>query len=350
VRQFQQQVGEANQLELKKQSFGPFWNPPFYAWIFVPLAGLPFRTALAVWWGVNLLCLSGAMILLCRMLSETGDWRIIGLVPAILLNSLPFHQALNHGQNTFTSLLILSATVWFWRRKNALWAGIICGLLFYKPQLGAIVAIVLVLSLGWRGLVGVAVMAVVMLAITMLTMPGIVQVYLAKMPGNLAWMQETNSYLWERHVTLKAMWRLMIQGHGTGETLLVMKILWIASVAMVGAALAWTAWKHRTGQTPVVRVIAAAIVSMPLLMPFYFDYDLLLLAVPAVLFSSGIVQQRELSTEDRWLIRAWIALFVVMFFNASASGIIRLHLAVISLSVVALLHIRRAWKVHQVPG
>jgi hypothetical protein len=170
------------------------------------------------------------------------------------------------------------------------------------------------------------------------------------MPGNLAWMQETNSYLWERHVTLKAMWRLMIQGHGTGETLLIVKILWIASVAMVGAALAWTAWRHRTGETPVVRVIAAAIVSMPLLMPFYFDYDLLLLAVPAVLFASEIVQQRELNAEDRWLIRAWVALFLVMFFNASVSGIIRLHLAVISLSVVALLHIRRAWKVHQVPG
>src|SRR4051812_38069232 len=30
VRKFQQEVGEANHLELKKQSFGPFWNPPFY--------------------------------------------------------------------------------------------------------------------------------------------------------------------------------------------------------------------------------------------------------------------------------------------------------------------------------
>src|SRR6185436_1973775 len=156
VRRFQKEVGEANHLELKKESFGPFWNPPFYAWIFVPLAGLPFRTALAVWWGINLVCLAGAVILLCRMLSEGGDWRIIGLVPAILLNSLPFHQALNHGQNTFGSLLILSATVWFWRKGSALWAGMICGLLFYKPQLGAIVAVVLVLSLGWRALAGPA--------------------------------------------------------------------------------------------------------------------------------------------------------------------------------------------------
>src|SRR3954471_24346389 len=175
VRQFQQQVGEANHLELKKQSFGPFWNPPFYAWIFVPLAGLPFRTALAIWWGVNLFCLAGAMILLCRMLSESGDWRIIGLVPAILLNSLPFHQALNHGQNTFMSLLLLAATASLWMKGKAFWAGLCCGLLFYKPQLGAAVAIVLILNLGWRALVGVGITSIVLLGVTVISMPGIVE-------------------------------------------------------------------------------------------------------------------------------------------------------------------------------
>ena len=65
-------------------------------------------------------------------------------------------------------------------------------------------------------------------------------------------------------------------------------------------------------------------------------------------FGCGVKHARELSREDRWLVRAWVVLFVVMFFNASVSGIIRLHLAVICLSVVALLHIRRAGKVTQV--
>jgi hypothetical protein len=362
VRRYQREVGEANHLELKKQSFGPFWNPPFYAWMFVPLAGLPFRTALVIWWGFNLFCLAGGMILLGRMLSESGDWRIVGLVPAILLNSLPFHQALNHGQNTFGSLFILAVTVTFWMRGAALWAGISCGLLFYKPQLGAIVAIVLIMHRGWRAVVGLAVTGIVLLGITLLTMPGISQVYLAKMPGNLAWMQETNSYLWERHVTLKAMWRLMVQGHGMGETLLVVKILWIASVGVIGGSLVWVVWKQKktlTLPSPGVpgegregkaasRLIAATIVAMPLLMPFYFDYDLLLLSVAAVLFASELLAQREMTVEDRWLVRAWVALFVVMFFNASVSGVIRVHLAVIALSVVALLHIRRAWRIERV--
>jgi hypothetical protein len=301
--------------------------------------------------------------LMCRMLGETSDWRIIGLVPAILLNSLPFYQALTHGQSTFTSLFILTLTVWFWRKAaaeqggwSALWAGMICGLVFYKPQLGAAVAIVLVLHLGWRALLGVAITSIALLAVTLLSLPGIIEVYLAKMPGNLAWMQELNSYLWERHVTFKAFWRLLFQGHAMGETWLVVKILWMLSVVGLGSALATAVWKqirsgkHTTGGTPVPqRLIAATIVTMPLLMPFYFDYDLLLLSIAAVLFAGEIVaQQREMSEEDRWLVRAWVVLFVVMFFNASVSGIIRVHLAVIPLTVVALLHIRRACRINQV--
>ena len=363
VRRFQQELGESNHLELKKQSFGPFWNPPFYAWLFVPLAGLPFRTALVIWWGFNLLCLAGAMILLCRMLTESTDWRIIGLVPAILLNSLPFHQALNHGQNTFTSLFILTLTVWFWRKAaetrggwNSLLAGMICGFLFYKPQLGAAVAIVLVLHLGWRAAAGVAITSILLLAVTVISMPGLIEVYLAKMPGNLVWMQETNSYLWERHVTLKAFWRLLFQGHQLGATSVVVKVLWTLSVVGLGAALAsamyqnikWSRHHRQASPFAAGRLISATIVAMPLLMPFYFDYDLLLLSIAVVLFAAEIVaQRREMQDEDRWLVRGWIVLFVVMFFNASVSGMIRVHLAVIPLTVVALMHIRRAGRIDQ---
>jgi hypothetical protein len=227
----------------------------------------------------------------------------------------------------------------------------ICGLLFYKPQLGAAVAIVLVLHLGWRALAGVAITSIVLLGVTVITMPGIIPIYLAKMPGNLAWMQETNSYLWERHVTLKAFWRLLLQGHATGEATVLVKILWIASVGMIGGGLAWAVWRQISSKAAAggTAVLQATIVAMPLLMPFYFDYDLLLLSVAAVLFAAEIVaQQREMQNEDRWLVRAWVVLFVAMFFNASVSGMIRVHLAVIALSVVAVMHIRRAWRVDRV--
>ena len=52
------------------------------------------------------------------------------------------------------------------------------------------------------------------------------------------------------------------------------------------------------------------IVAMPLLMPFYFDYDLLLLAVPAVLLAGEILAMPPGATIDRihrMLIGGWCA-------------------------------------------
>jgi hypothetical protein len=39
VQAFERGVMQKENLEVGK-SFGPFWNPPFYAWVFAPLAGL----------------------------------------------------------------------------------------------------------------------------------------------------------------------------------------------------------------------------------------------------------------------------------------------------------------------
>ena len=50
--------------------------------------------------------------------------------------------------------------------------GMIAGLLFYKPQLGTVVAAVLVLTLGWRALLGVVITGAVLTLITIVTMPG----------------------------------------------------------------------------------------------------------------------------------------------------------------------------------
>ena len=36
-------------------AIGPWWNPPFYAWVFVPLAKLPYSKALPVWLWFNVL-------------------------------------------------------------------------------------------------------------------------------------------------------------------------------------------------------------------------------------------------------------------------------------------------------
>ena len=71
IKDYEQETGRRAGLSLG-DSYGPYWNPPFYAWVFAPLSALPYGQALFVWTLVNLACAGAACILLCRMLAPPG--------------------------------------------------------------------------------------------------------------------------------------------------------------------------------------------------------------------------------------------------------------------------------------
>lgn len=356
-------------LQIEKQG-GPWLNPPFFAWVFDPLSLLPYRAAAAVFLSMNLLLLSASAWMLCRQLPITG--RRAGLVPLLICTSMPFWQALCHQQNTFISLFLLSLTVTFWvgggfrtrgsrgsclaaTRSGArstetgaeqvptptveampFAAGATLGLLFFKPQLALVVAIVLVATQGWRALAGILTTTCILLAVTLFTLPGTLGDYLVKLPPILHTLQFDPAYNWGRQDTLQSFWRLLCEGHVGGPTQLAPKILTWIGIATVATLLGikvrdFLRARHNPGHDAHLRrLIAATILSMPLLMPYYMDYDLLLLAVPAVLFARDWLDRREPTAAclDRWQFALWICLFFETQFNPGLAGQTRLNLGV----------------------
>ena len=354
VRHFEHATARANNLSIS-DGFGPFWNPPFYAWVFAPLSALPYPQALAAWITINVLALGGALVMLVRMLPGQRDWRAWLLVPVLVCTSMPFVQALSHAQNTFTSLLLLCGVVTAWRARRDVFAGLVCGLMFYKPQLAAVIAVMLVLDRGPRVCLGLSFTIGSLLIATALTMPDALGDYLHRLPENVRFMQVENEYLWERHATLKAMFRLLIQGRAAGESSLLVTALTTITCALVWAGLLVSVWRTRrapvddpfTGETRALRrdrLIAATIACMPLVMPFYFDYDLLLLAVPAVLFAGEMMMRAPgltMQGHDKLLLGTWTALYAWTMINpglARASGV---NVSVLLLAAVAALLVRR---------
>jgi hypothetical protein len=322
---FQRDLAKREGLELPDDVLGPFWNPPFFAWVFAPISALPYHTAWLVWFGINLACLAGAIVLMARMVG--GDWRIWGLVPLLIITSPPFIQAVGHGQNTCLSLLLLSGTIALWRSQRGILAGMICGLLFYKPQLGAILAVAMIIQMGFKPLVGLALTGIALLLTTILTLPGTLADYLQRLPDNIAYMQVEHRYLWDRHVTFKALWRLLLQGYEIGDLSPLTRTLYIASVALLASFLLVTIWKLRRDVQSRDRLIAATIVAMPLLMPFYFDYDLLLLSAAAVLTAREAV--------DLKLVWLWVGLFACCAVNSSIAGRTHVNLTVALLTMLS---------------
>lgn len=368
---FQHAIGREFDLELSASSFGPYWNPPFYAWLFAPLAAMPYPYALATWTAFNLLCAVAAIGILARMVARAAHpwpmyetlsigsfvqpWRYWLLVPLLIGVSMPFIQAISHGQNTFVSMLLLTGTVALWRQQRVFAAGLLCGLLFYKPQLGAMVAAALTLTSGWRALAGIGVTGLALLAIQELSMPGSTRMYLHQLPINLAVMQVDAPYLWERHVTLKAFWRLLLQGREAGEMSTAALAAWVGSSVLVAFGLlaaVRNTWKTRhddafIGHTKAIqrdRLIAATIAAMPLLMPFYFDYDLLLLAVPMTLVAVERLRSTDQAVHrhDKLLVLLAGGLYFWLMVNPGVAKDSGVNLTVLLLASIAGLLIARA--------
>jgi hypothetical protein len=366
VAEFQKSVAQQSGLDIEidfeKQKFGPWWNPPFYAWVFAPLSLLSFNQAVAVWTLFNIVALGGAIFMLMKMLAPPGseldahgrpiDWKTVGLVPFLLILSMPFVQAISHGQNTFISLCILCGVVTCWRYKRAVLAGGVCALLGYKPQLAAVVACVLVCSLGFRALVGLCFVGSALVLINQLTLPGTLVDYLKLLPVNVHYIQVEHDYLWERHATLKGFWRLLFQGRDAGTMGWIPWAFYLVSILGLGGLMIRAVrshWQRRDVDDPWSlvteqiwrdRLISTTICTAPLLMPFYFDYDLLLLAIPATLLAAEVLC-RPIS-ENKWLIRLWIGLYVWLLINPGIARTTHINVSVILLTMISVMMILRA--------
>ncbi|MGA2231954.1 MAG: glycosyltransferase family 87 protein [Tepidisphaeraceae bacterium] len=310
--------------------FGPWWNPPFAAWLFAPFSALPFPKALLLWEGMGLAMLIASIVLLARMIPNAGDWRNWSLLVLVIFASNPVLAVFAHAQNTFLTLLLLTLTVTFWRNRRAFVSGLIAGLLLYKPQHAAILGIALCFSLGWPAAAGFTVTALALAGITIFTMPGAMTDYVQKLPRLLTVMQELSPYAWDRHVTLKAFWRLLLQGTAPGTTSPITALLWWTSELAVAGALARIALQARHDRAQIDRFIAATIIASPLLVPFCFDYDLMILAIPAVLFAAESMRGRE----DRPLLWGWIVLYATLHISTLIARPTHLILATPMLGVM----------------
>ena len=127
-----------------------FYYPPVFLPLCMLLARLPYFAAFATF---QIVTLVPFLLVMRRILREQG-WDI--LVPLLAFPAIFWTMGL--GQNAFlTAALFGGATLLVDRRPLA--AGMLFGLLFYKPHLGLLVPIALAASRNWRAFAGAAISA-----------------------------------------------------------------------------------------------------------------------------------------------------------------------------------------------
>jgi hypothetical protein len=257
----------------------PFYGwhyPPFFLLVAAGLALMPFMLALAIWQGATLaLYLAGIRAVLCVAPSSGGDgrpsddrlWVLLALAfPAVLVN-------LGHGHNGFLTAALLSGALVVLDRLPVT-AGVLFGLMAYKPQFGLLIPLVLAASGRWRTIAAAAAtVAALALVTTLVFGPDIWRAFLASThftrvvvleAGDTGWHKMQSVFAWVR------MWG--------GSVPLAYAVHATVSIALA-AALVWL-WRSRAA---FALKAAALSIATILATPYSLDYDMMVLA-PAIAF------------------------------------------------------------------
>lgn len=282
------------------------WHyPPFFLGLAALLALMPYGLALALWQGVTLaLYLWAIRAILLIPPPPTGegdqrswpgggasnagdvtppgalrtppspsrggikqDWLLLTLAfPAVFIN-------LGHGHNGFlTAALFAGGLVALDRRPVA--AGMLFGLLAYKPQLGLLIPLALAAGGYWRTFISAAAtVAALAAAVSAAFGPEVWQAFLASTHFTRTVILEQGDTGWHKIQSMFSLVRMW----GGGVPLAY--ALQIAVTLFVAAALAWL-WRRRVR---FALKAAALVIGTILATPYSLDYDLVLLA-PAIAF------------------------------------------------------------------
>jgi alpha-1,2-mannosyltransferase len=269
---------DPNQQYAREQTiFGvatPFYGwhyPPYFLFIAGASAKMPYGLSLVVWqastFALYLFAIWAIVSAPSRRMVGRDDWLLLAIAfPAVLIN-------IGHGQNGFlTAALLGGALVCLDRRP--LIAGILFGLLVYKPQFGLMIPIALLSGAHWRSFVVAAVtVAVLTLVTTFAFGPHVWRAFLLSTQFSRTVVLEQGNTGWEKIQSLFSWARMW------GAPIPLAYALQGALTLAVGVALVWL-WRSAT---PAALKAAALCLASILATPYTLDYDMMVVA-PAIAF------------------------------------------------------------------
>ncbi len=302
------------------------WHyPPFFLWLAALLATMPYWLALALWQGVTLALYLWAMR---GVLGTAKDdafakdslWILLALAyPAVFIN-------LGHGHNGFLTAALMASALTQLDRRPVI-AGILIGLIAYKPQFGLLIPLVLAVSGRWRVFFAAsATVGALVLAVTLAFGADVWTAFFASTAFSRSVVLEQGGTGWHKIQSVFSWVRMW--GGGIPIAYVVQGTVTLAVAAALG-------WMWRTRATFPLQA-AALLIGMVLATPYVLDYDLMLLA-PAIAFFAVDGVRRGFGPYEKTLLAAlWLLPLVAR--SVAQATLIPLAVPLMLLAFIALLH------------
>jgi Glycosyltransferase family 87 len=261
---------------LAGESYLPIYAPQV-SLLYSPFAMLPYLWAAALW-----MLFSAAMYAACCY----AVWRTApnlqgeGSTIAILALALPaFFNLIAFGQNSAIALCAFVLAYLALRSRKPFFAGMALGVLLYKPQLGIAAAVLFVLTLDWRLILGGLVTAASQLGIAWAYYGKICLLDYFHALRNLG----QNAKLLEPKLfqmySLRSFWQMLLPWPSVAFALYLVS-------AVIVLALLYRAWRS---PGPLSLRYAAFLVATVLVDPHLTSYDLVVLAPAFLLIGDWIL-------------------------------------------------------------
>jgi hypothetical protein len=237
-----------------------FSYPPVALLLLAPLALIPYATALFAWLVVSAIAYWRAL----KPVARRSALLLALATPALFINAVG-------GQNGAWSAALLGGGLCLLDRRPWM-AGILFGLLIYKPQLGLLLPLALISGRRWKPLAAAVVTASGLIALSIVVFGA--QAW-AEYAHNLSIMRrielEDGSGVWRRMVSVFVMARRL------GVPAAAAYAVQSASALFAAGMVAWL-WLR---DAPAPRRYAGLILGACLATPYLQDYDLVMLTFAA---------------------------------------------------------------------
>ncbi len=284
------------------------WHyPPFFFAIAALVAVLPYAWGLAVWLAASL----AAYLAVMRAILPRPETLLIAIAfPAIFVN-------IGHGQNGFFTAALLGGALHLIDRRPWI-AGLLIGLLAYKPQFGVLIPIALVAGGRWRCICAAAATIAVLVAVSMATLgSGVWHAFADSTNFTQTVVLEQGGTGWEKIQSLFSAARMW----GAG-----VHVAYAIQIALALTLAATIAWLWQSDAAFELRASALATASL-LATPYVLDYDLVALSVAIAFFARHGLKHGFHDYEISVLAAAWI----VPLLSRGVAGVTGIPLGLLAL-------------------
>lgn len=302
----------------RESEYFPLVYPPFYYLLVSPLSLLPFHTAAILWAGLMVAAYLAAWRLFQKSAAMTGDGQAVPhwLLPLSLL-FMPLIESFTSSQKGSLLLLILTCTYYLLLSKRSYSAGVVFGLIAFKPHFALPIAIAMLCKGQWRFVLGGLTTGSLLVGLCLLLGLDVCRQYIAFSTQAGEYLQNAGYDLTKSHAW-SGFFALLLGGPGSAAQVMTL-LASGATILIVALALRGPL---DFGSRRFAWQFAALIAATVLISPHLYTYDLTVLLLPLGLVA---VDARHQPLPLRWLA---LLLFCLAGLSPQLAGVTGLQITV----------------------